>query len=113
MTERRFRDMSLSADDVLNITRDNLRDGSDAGIKRFEKMTARAYKLLPLWRQWAIERERLWFAMLGLGLDIEGDDRDMPRREMRARIEEMANAHVTVHKPHKSAAQNILRELDR
>lgn len=85
LKERRFRDMRLTEEDALDRAQafwpKRNWDG-DAWV-RYEQ---RCMSLLPLWREWAIERERLWFALIGLGLDIEGDDRDMPRAEMRKRI---------------------------
>lgn len=85
MPDRRFRDMSLTEEDALELAQAYWPRATwegDAWV-RFEQ---RCMSLLPLWRQWAIERDRLWFALIGLGLDIEGDDRDMPRAVMRKRI---------------------------
>jgi len=73
---------------------------------RYNRLEARARRLLPLWRKWSIERERLWFALIGLGLDIEGDERDMPRAEMRRRIERARHGLRRHH------VEFVLRELD-
>lgn len=79
---KRFRGMELTEHDAGKMARRAWPD-----TREYHRIIAKAQRLLPLWRKWAIERERLWFALIGLGLDIEGDERDMPRAEMRRRIE--------------------------
>lgn len=118
MSERRFRDMSLTEDEASRRAYGYIFDNYQAvppyRASRYLNICTRARRLLPLWRTEAIRRNRLWFALIGLGLDIEGDSlSDMTSREMLERIEKLATAHVTVHKPHKSIARHILSELYR
>lgn len=102
MPDRRFRDMSLTEDDVQMLVNahptlwERLTDGKldpesgawETDTTALDRFTARAKRLLPLWREEAIRRNRLWFALVGLGLDIEGDIlSDMTSREMRERIQ--------------------------
>jgi len=101
---KRFRDMELTEDEVRAIVLE--RGRLWPSLPKREKRLSRARRLLPLWRKWSIERERLWFALIGLGLDIEGDERDMPREEMRRRIE---RARPVQHPHH---IDFVLRELD-
>lgn len=85
--ERRFRDMSLTEDEAAAHVFEHWQHGDNAGIVRLARAQARARRLLPLWRAEAIRRNRLWFALIGLGLDIESDSlSDMTSREMLERI---------------------------
>lgn len=111
-TERRFRDMRLTEDEVefmVNVYASRKEDALlDSRRALTWKFLDRARRLLPLWRKWAIERERLWFALIGLGLDIEGDSRDMPRAEMRTRLQ-LGAMHWRLDIPR---YHFIMRELD-
>jgi hypothetical protein len=97
---KRFRDMSLTEEEAGRLAaiawhRMTVRRWAEfqtATEAQRDRFIGRAQSMLARWRRWGIERERLWFAMIGLGLDIEGDERDMPRAEMRLRIERFAVA---------------------
>jgi hypothetical protein len=112
---KRFRGMELTEEDVEAIVaRHSLgRPGYFPGVDvraGFWQLYDRTVRLLPLWRKWSIERERLWFTLIGLGLDIEGDERDMSRAEMRRRIE---GSRMSQLGPPRSHVDFVLRELDR
>lgn len=85
-----FRGMELTEEDIWSRISEHVGKNYDPdgfGYNRVAKLEVKAMRLLPLWRKWTIQRERLWFALIGLGLDVEGDERDMPLTEMRRRIE--------------------------
>ena len=54
MPDRRFRDMSLTEDEVIAMVRD--RGCFLPSLPKREKRLARAKRLLPLWRQWGLKR---------------------------------------------------------
>jgi hypothetical protein len=92
MPDRRFRDMRLTEEEVTLLAHEHACAFHDrffgARYSQLERFETRARRLLPLWRAEAIRRNRLWFALIGLGLDLEGDSlNDMTSREMLERIE--------------------------
>jgi hypothetical protein len=112
---KRFRDMSLTDGDAADMAQAHWRpDFSTAPDEAWDCFVDRCIRLLPLWRAWSVERERLWFALIGLGLDIEGDERDMPRAEMRQRIENGIETHQRRgYLGRANQMRFVLRELDR
>lgn len=83
-----------------------------ARYSQLERFETRARRLLPLWRAEAIRRNRLWFALIGLGFDIEGDSlSDMTSREMLERIELSFRSERGAYA--RAKLRFILAELDR
>lgn len=61
MPDRRFRDMSLTEDEVDAILSEYLYHGTYTELAYFEfreRLEARAKRLLPLWRQWGLRELR-------------------------------------------------------
>lgn len=107
MPDRRFRDMSLTEEnaEAMACTR-------FCYVDDYERFVARAKRLLPLWRAESIRRNRLWFALIGLGLDLEGDSlNDMTSREMLERIELSFRSERGAYA--RAKLRFILAELDR
>ena len=128
MPDRRFRDMSLTEEEAeammfnhpnffarhdLYFARTNPETGAlEVTESRGNVIIARARRLLPLWRAEAIRRNRLWFALIGLGLDLEGDSlNDMTSREMLERIELSFRSERGAYA--RAKLRFILAELDR
>jgi hypothetical protein len=80
--------MSLTGDEAAALVFEHWDDGTDAGVDRLVRVQVRARSLLPLWRKWGIERERLWGVVQATELDMEIDYAMPPDRlELIARLE--------------------------
>jgi hypothetical protein len=107
---RRFQYLELSDGDAINWAISHL-DHTRllSPIKYRSKFIRRARRVLPKWRKWAIERERLWYALIGIGEDTEIDHTiPLSRQELRDRFVKLS----TAPNPKSVVAQHILRTID-